>query len=61
MDYSFYGAAQQPYQYLGMPVNAYASTGLDPEAMRSVVSVLARRCSTSLLQRPRSPAMADPV
>lgn len=36
MDYSFYGAAQQPYQYMGMSANAYANNGIDPEAMRSV-------------------------
>ncbi|KAJ4384257.1 hypothetical protein N0V86_001104 [Didymella sp. IMI 355093] len=36
MDYSFYGASQQPYHYLGMPANAYANTGIDPEAMHSV-------------------------
>jgi hypothetical protein len=48
MDYSFYGASQQPYQYMGMPTNAYATTGIDLDAMRSVVSAFA-----SELQRPR--------
>ncbi|KAJ8109505.1 hypothetical protein OPT61_g7410 [Boeremia exigua] len=36
MDYSFYGASQQPYQYLGVPISSYANGGIDPEAMRSV-------------------------
>ncbi|KAH6619924.1 hypothetical protein C7974DRAFT_223400 [Boeremia exigua] len=36
MDFSIYGASPQPYHYMGMPVNGYANTGLDPEAMRSV-------------------------
>lgn len=40
MDYSFYGATQQPYHYLGMPGNAYETTAIDPETMRSVVSTL---------------------
>lgn len=40
MDYSFYGASQQPYQYMGMPPNAFANPGIDPEAMRSTVSAL---------------------
>ncbi|KAF2626036.1 hypothetical protein BU25DRAFT_371336 [Macroventuria anomochaeta] len=35
MDYSFYGASQQPYHYLGMSENAYGNTGIDLEAMRS--------------------------
>ena len=47
MDYSFYGASQQPYQYMGMPTNAYATSGIDLDAMRSVVSAsqLPRSCS----------------
>ncbi|OSS46228.1 hypothetical protein B5807_08319 [Epicoccum nigrum] len=38
MDYNFYGASQQQqaYQYMGMPTNAYATTGIDLDAMRSV-------------------------
>ncbi|UPX14076.1 uncharacterized protein EKO05_0004568 [Ascochyta rabiei] len=36
MDYSFYGASQQPYQYLGMPPNTFASSGIDTDPMRSV-------------------------
>ncbi|KAJ4346133.1 hypothetical protein N0V95_005686 [Ascochyta clinopodiicola] len=36
MDYSFYGASQQPYHYMGMPQNAFANTGIDPDSMRSV-------------------------
>jgi hypothetical protein len=40
MDYSFYGASQQPYHYLSMPGSAYENTGIDPETMRSVVSTL---------------------
>jgi hypothetical protein len=42
MDYGFYGTSQQPYHYLGMPANAYANAGIDPEAMRSVVSASVR-------------------
>jgi hypothetical protein len=50
MDYNFYGASQQQqaYQYMGMPTNAYATTGIDLDAMRSVVSA-----SASVLQRLR--------
>ena len=59
MDYSFYGASQQPYHYLGMPANAYANTGIDPEAMRSVVSVQSQVCGALLQQRPRTPPMGD--
>lgn len=40
MDYNFYGASQQPYHYMGMPTNAFANTGIDPEAMHSAVSFL---------------------
>ncbi|KAF9698926.1 hypothetical protein EKO04_002721 [Ascochyta lentis] len=36
MDYSFYGTGQQPYHYMGMPPNAFAKTGIDPDAMHSV-------------------------
>lgn len=63
MDYGYYGASQQPYQYMGMPANAYANTGVDLETMRSVVSALMRPCSSSLLPRPRSPpkTLADRV
>jgi hypothetical protein len=53
MDYGFYGASQQPYHYLGMPANAYANTGIDPEAMRSVVSASVR---AAVLRRCRGPA-----
>lgn len=47
MDYNFYGASQQPYQYMGIPANAYATTGIDLDAMRSVVSAfqVPRSCS----------------
>jgi hypothetical protein len=55
MDYGFYGTSQQPYHYLGMPANAYANTGIDPEAMRSVVSASVR------LPRPRSPPKIDRI
>ena len=61
MDYSFYGASQHPYHYLGMPANAYANTGIDPEAMCSVVSALLRPCISLWMQRPRLPPMVDPV
>lgn len=53
MDYGFYGASQQPFHYLGMPENAYPNAGIDPEAMRSVVSALVR---AAVLRRRRGPA-----
>lgn len=64
MDYNFYGTSQQPYQYLGMPVNAYANTGIDPEAMRSVVSALVRPFSTRCCCGPARlqwPTTSDPT
>ncbi|KAF2176166.1 hypothetical protein K469DRAFT_755810 [Zopfia rhizophila CBS 207.26] len=35
MDYTYFGAAPQPYHYMGMPPN-FAHTGVDPETIRSI-------------------------
>jgi hypothetical protein len=59
MDYSFYGASQQPYQYMGMPPNAFANTGIDLDAMHTVVSALSPPCSASSLQQACPPPAVD--
>ena len=41
MDYTYFGAPQQPYnQFPGMSQPSFAHTGLDADTTRSIVSVL---------------------
>jgi hypothetical protein len=51
MDHNYFGTSHQPYQYMGMPPNAFANTGIDPDSFHSIVSALCptRRGSTTKL------------
>jgi hypothetical protein len=43
MDYSYFGAQQQPYQFLGISPDGFPHTGVDPETIRSVVRYFGER------------------
>jgi hypothetical protein len=48
MDFSYYGAPQQPYHhYVGVPPNPFPHSGIDPETAASVVSALWRVSGTN--------------
>ena len=39
MDYSYFGASQQPYDhFLDMNSHSFAQTGVEPDTTRSIVS-----------------------
>jgi hypothetical protein len=45
MDYAYFSAQQQPYQFLGMSSDGFPHTGVDPDTIRSVVRSFGERWS----------------
>ena len=39
MDYSFFPAAPQPYQFMGMAHNGYPHTGVEADTIHSIVRI----------------------